>query len=63
MANRIRTQELEFEQWEAVVDEEVQDKLGVSMYDLPDSLTRDMYDDGLSPMEAALLIIDEQEID
>lgn len=42
---------LTFEQWEAELDAICEDILGESLHDLPDYLTRDGYEDGLTPTE------------
>ncbi len=42
-----------FKEWMAEVDEQVQVLACVSVYDLPDCLFRDWYDDELTPRQAA----------
>ena len=44
---------MSFNQWLAEVNVEVENTCGLSLYDLPDVELRDMYDDELSPREAA----------
>ena len=43
-----------YEQWMKQVDAHVWARLGCSVHDLCDFMSRDMYDDGASPEEAAL---------
>lgn len=42
-----------YEQWMEKADDIVWNKMGCSIYDLPDFCSRDMYDDGDSPARAA----------
>lgn len=49
MATSTRT----FEQWMDLVDFNVQQRTGMSVYDLPDRCYRDWYDDGATPKQAA----------
>lgn len=48
-----------FEEWMKQVDRMCSSRLLVSVYDLPDRLYRDMYDDGYSPEEVVADIQDE----
>ena len=47
------TQTKSFEQWMAAVDAEVQAKIGLSIYDLPDCCYADWHEDGFTPKQAA----------
>lgn len=47
------TNNLTFEQWFALVDIEVQNICFVSVHELSDFRSRDLFDDGVSPKEAA----------
>lgn len=42
-----------FDDWMAQVDHELINRCGLSSHDLPDTYYYDMYDDGVSPKEAA----------
>lgn len=42
-----------YEQWMAVVDAIVEERTGLSQYDLPDWLSRDSYESGMTPEQGA----------
>jgi len=50
---------MSFDQWMKEVDDRVYMLAGCSVYDLPDYLCRDWYDDGMTPSEAAVWAIKE----
>jgi len=50
---------LSYEAWMRDVDDAVTANAGVSVHDLPDFPSRDYYDDGISPREAATLVLEE----
>lgn len=47
-----------YEQWMAAVDVVVESRCGLSMCFLPDWLSRDAYDDGLSPEDGAEICLE-----
>lgn len=47
-----------YKQWMAAVDTIVEDTCGVPMEWLPDWLSRDAYDDGMTPQEGAELCLE-----
>ena len=49
--------EMTFEQWMAGVDKQVQRRIGVSVYDLPDWNYRDAYDAGAGVVDTAKDVI------
>jgi hypothetical protein len=51
--------ELTYSQWYAKVDKCVQDMIGLSVRDLPDWMSRDMYDAGEAPQDAAEYALEE----
>lgn len=44
---------LDFETWMELVDDACERIAGVSIYDLPDNVFYDLYEDGYTPAEAA----------
>lgn len=51
-----------YEQWVAKVDQVLTSRIGLSMDDLPDWLSRDAFEDGLSPEEGADICLEETEM-
>ena len=51
-----------YEQWVAKVDQVLANRIGLSMDDLPDWLSRDAFEDGLSPEEGADICLEETEM-
>ena len=51
-----------YEQWVAKVDQVLASRIGLSMDDLPDWLSRDAFEDGLSPEEGADICLEETEM-
>ena len=51
-----------YEQWVAKVDQVLTSRVGLSMDDLPDWLSRDAFEDGLSPEEGADICLEETEM-
>ena len=49
-----------FQQWFSSVNDFVSAQLGVDVRDLPDRPYHDWYDDGISPREAARMVVDEE---
>ena len=45
--------DLDFEMWLTEVDQVVEDRVGMSVHDLPDCPFRDWYDDGMKAATAA----------
>jgi len=54
------TNKMKFREWERQVAREVHAIAGVSLWDMGDFMTRDMFDDGYTPHEAAREILVEQ---
>jgi hypothetical protein len=50
---------LTFEEWMKEIDRIVGQRFFISVYDLPDRLYRDMYDDGFLPDEVVMDIEDD----
>lgn len=50
---------ISFEDWMAQVDREVEKIAYVSVYDLPDYMFRDAYDDGEKPENVAKRVLEE----
>lgn len=55
------TTDEKFDVWMAKVDAAVEKKIGLSVYDLPDLCYRDMFDDGVTPSQAARMAIKNEE--
>ena len=51
-----------YEQWVAKVNQVLANRIGLSMDDLPDWLSRDAFEDGLSPEEGADICLEETEM-
>ena len=51
-----------YEQWVAKVNQVLASRIGLSMDDLPDWLSRDAFEDGLSPEEGADICLEETEM-
>jgi hypothetical protein len=54
--------QMTYEQWVAKVDQVLTSRVGLSMDDLPDWLSRDAFEDGLSPEEGADICLEETEM-
>ena len=54
--------QMTYEQWVAKVDQVLANRIGLSMDDLPDWLSRDAFEDGLSPEEGADICLEETEM-
>ena len=54
--------QMTYEQWVAKVDQVLASRIGLSMDDLPDWLSRDAFEDGLSPEEGADICLEETEM-
>ena len=54
--------QMTYEQWVAKVDQVLTSRIGISMDDLPDWLSRDAFEDGLSPEEGADICLEETEM-
>lgn len=54
--------QMTYEQWVAKVDQVLTSRIGLSMDDLPDWLSRDAFEDGLSPEEGADICLEETEM-
>lgn len=52
-----KTQSRTFPEWMKAVDEIIERRLGLSSADLPDCCYRDWYDEGVSPLTAAVRAI------
>lgn len=50
---------MEFELWLAKVDAAVSAELGLSIDDLPDAPYRDLFDEGLTPEQAAQEVVED----
>ena len=50
---------MSFKQWMQDVNDHVWRQAGCSVYDLPDCLFRDWYEDELTPVEAAARAVEE----
>jgi len=55
--------ELTYRQWMIEIDKILLNKLGVSTSDLADFCSRDLYDDGVSPEEAVLDVLENDDMD
>ena len=54
--------QMTYEQWVAKVNQVLASRIGLSMDDLPDWLSRDAFEDGLSPEEGADICLEETEM-
>lgn len=54
--------QMTYEQWVAKVNQVLANRIGLSMDDLPDWLSRDAFEDGLSPEEGADICLEETEM-
>jgi hypothetical protein len=51
--------QMTYNQWVKEVDRLIIQQVGLSMHDLPDWLSRDAYEDNISPEEAAQMCLEE----
>ena len=54
--------QMTYEQWVAKVNQVLANRIGLSMDDLPDWLSRDAFEEGLSPEEGADICLEETEM-
>ena len=50
-----------FEGWLILVDKSIQRKVGLGLFDLADAPLRDYFEDGITPREAATLVLSEDD--
>ena len=53
-------EDISFDDWLEEVDRLIQEKVGVSLYDLPDQRYRDWFEDGFDPVMAMEYVLDNE---
>ena len=54
---------LTFEKWMELVDQELSKECGLTHYDLPDKTYHDWFDDGVSPLDVATIVLESEGYD